>query len=238
MLHILICDDDSNFAELLSKKIATLPDYSPRAMHIRCLSKTDEILREDFSSCDILFLDIDMGEVNGIDLARKMRRTRPDIVLLFVTNFLEFAPEGYEVNAFRYLAKAKLAHRLPQYFADALAISHERQSEVDIVCIGEPVSIAVQSIVYIESVGHEQCIHLCNASKEPLLTRMTMAELEKVLSPHGFLRIHRSFLVNMAYLRQLRSTGAELTIGETLPVGARSYRETKGKFVSWMVQHL
>ena len=235
MLNILICDDDPGFASALSQKIATLPDYSPRTMRIRCLSETGEILREDFSSCDILFLDIDMGEVNGIDLARKMRRKRPDVMLIFVTNFLEFAPEGYEVNAFRYLAKAELDHRLPQYFSDALTLCHERQSEVDIICIGESVPIVVQSLVYVESIDHVQCIHLCGVSKDTLLTRMTMAQLEKLLVPHGFLRIHRSYLVNMAYLQQLQSTGAELTIGGSLPVGARSYRENKSKFIKWMV---
>ena len=235
MLNILICDDEPGFAAQLSQKIAVLPDYSPRAMRIRCLSNTEEILREDFSSCDILFLDIDMGEVNGVDLARKMRRTRPDVMLIFVTNFLEFAPEGYEVNAFRYLAKAELEHRLPQYFSDALALCHAQQSEVDIVCLGEPVSIAVQSIIYVENIGHEQRLHLRGASKEPLLTRMTMAQLEKLLAPHGFLRIHRSFLVNMSCLQQLQSTGAELTTGGSLPVGARSYRENKRKFVNWTV---
>ena len=66
----------------------------------------------------ILFLDIDLGKESGIDLARKMRKMNPEAVLIFVTNFSEYAPEGYEVDAFRYLAKSELEKKLPTYFED------------------------------------------------------------------------------------------------------------------------
>lgn len=236
MLNILICDDEPAVAADLEQRIRLQPDYSDHVMRLRCITQPDEMLAEDLSPYDLLFLDIDMGEVNGIDLARRLRQTRPDAVLIFVTNFIEYAPEGYEVNAFRYLSKQELDVRLPRYFADALAVCRERQRIVDIPCEGEITSVAVQSVVYIESLRHEQLLHLNRKAKDTLSTRMTMTNLEELLAPHGFLRIHRSFLVNMAFLRQLQSTGAELVGGVSLPVGARNYRETKRKYLNWAVR--
>ena len=67
---------------------------------------------------------------------------------------------------------------------------------------------------------------------------MTMGQLESLLGPQGFLRIHKSFLVNMAYLQSLQSTGALLSTGQSLPVGARSYRENKQEFVKWQAHQI
>lgn len=236
MLNILICDDDPAFAASLSQKISTLSDFSPRTMRITCITQSEEMLKDDFTSYDLLFLDIDMGVVNGLDLARKLRQNRPDAVLIFVTNFPEYAPEGYEVNAIRYLAKLELANRLPRYFSDALSLCRERQMNVDILCIGEALSIPVQSIIYIESTNHKQRLYLHEMGKGALFTRMKMSELEALLSPHGFLRIHKSYLINMTYLHQLQSTKADLVTGISLPVSAHSYRENQRKFLNWMVR--
>ena len=194
--------------------------------------------RDFIAQYDILFLDIDLGKESGIDLARKMRKMNPEAVLIFVTNFSEYAPEGYEVDAFRYLAKSELEKKLPTYFEDALAMCRTRQRKVEILCEGESVPIPVQSLAWIESQGREQYLHLVGGCREQLITRLTITQLEDLLVPHGFLRIHKSYLVNMAYLQSFQSTSAVLTIGQALPVGARSYRDNKQKFVRWQAQQL
>lgn len=238
MLNILLCDDEAEAAQRLAGAIKALPDYDAGEMQLCCVTDPAAMPDIDFTPYDLVFLDIDMGSMDGIELARRMRTVRTDSILIFVTNFVEYAPEGYEVNAFRYLVKQELGLRLPRYFADALALCRRLHREVEIVCQGEPVPIAVQSLVYVEGLGHEQCLHLKDTAREALYTRKTMAELAALLEPLGFLRVHKSYLVNMAYLGRLRSTGAELTTGETLPVGARSYRENNRKFTNWMVQQL
>ena len=137
-----------------------------------------------------------------------------------------------------YLAKSELEKKLPTYFEDALAMCRTRQRKVEILCEGESVPIPVQSLAWIESHGREQYLHLVGGCREQLITRLTMTQLEDLLVPHGFLRIHKSYLVNMAYLQSFQSTSAVLTVGQTLPVGARSYRDNKQKFVRWQAQQL
>lgn len=219
MLHILVCDDEETFARALVRKIEALPDFSPRSMRVRYLTDPAGLAEEP---CDLLFLDIDLGAANGIEVARALRRTRPDTVLIFVTNYKEYAPEGYEVNAFRYLAKGELDSKLPAYFEDALAVCCARRETLELVCGGEPVSVPLPSLRYIESRGRDH-----------LVTHTTLTQLESMLAEQGFLRLHKSYLVNMAYLDTLQSTGARLTDGTPLPVSTRSYRANKQRFLAW-----
>ena len=189
MVKILICDDDQTFAQSMFKRILSLPAYSSKSMKLSCLTDIAEMSADTIAQYDILFLDIDLGKESGIDLARKMRKMNPEAVLIFVTNFSEYAPEGYEVDAFRYLAKSELEKKLPTYFEDALAMCRTRQRKVEILCEGESVPIPVQSLAWIESQGREQYLHLVGGCREQLITRLTMTQLEDLLVPHGFLRM-------------------------------------------------
>lgn len=166
MVKILICDDDSTFAQSMFKMILSLPAYSSKSMKLSCLTDIAEMSANTIAQYDILFLDIDLGKESGIDLARKMRKMNPEAVLIFVTNFSEYAPEGYEVDAFRYLAKSELEKKLPTYFEDALAMCRTRQRKVEILCEGESVPIPVQSLAWIESQGREQYLHLVGGCRE------------------------------------------------------------------------
>lgn len=238
MVRILICDDDAIFAQDLLQRILALPSYYSKSMSAQCLTDLDAMDSSALAQCDILFLDIDLGDKSGIDLARGMLAQNSEAVLIFVTNFNEYAPEGYEVNAFRYLTKADLDQKLPGYFSDALKVCRKRQRKVEILCEGESVPVPVQALVYVESQGHEQRLHLTGWSRKELYTRLTMSQLEELLCPQGFLRIHKQYLVNMVYLQSLQTKGAALSTGELLSVGARSYRENKQKFVDWQAAQI
>ncbi len=238
MINILIFDDDPAFVQDFRKRLMELPEYSPKSSTIWPVTDVSALSEEMFAKSHLVFLDIDLGEENGINLARKLRRINPEAVLIFVTNFKEYAPEGYEVDAFRYLAKSELDQKLQPYFSDALKVCRGRQQTVDILCEGETVPIPTQALFYIESMGHDQYLYLKGSPRERLRTRWSITELEELLRPHGFLRIHKSFLVNMRYLQSLQSTGAVLTTGKSLPVGARSYRVNKQKFITWQAQQI
>lgn len=91
MVKILICDDDPTFAQSMFKRILSLPAYSSKSMKLSYLTDIAEMSANTIAQYDILFLDIDLGKESGIDLARKMRKMNPEAVLIFVTNFSEYA---------------------------------------------------------------------------------------------------------------------------------------------------
>ena len=110
MLSILICDDDTSMvAAMRATTESVLRELAAKAK-IHTFTDADSISKQILSDCDIALLDIDFdgAEQNGMDIARKLRSLRSDTVIIFVTNFIEYAPAGYEVRAFRYILKRDL----------------------------------------------------------------------------------------------------------------------------------
>ena len=105
-MRILICDDEQKLIDL---ELSILQEYC-RSTNIAAtfFTFTDSLSAGNIGEFDIAFLDIDMEKLNGIELARKLRSKNPTSIIIFVTNFIQYAPEGYEVNAFRYLLKSIL----------------------------------------------------------------------------------------------------------------------------------
>lgn len=233
MLHILICDDDPEFASLLQGKITELPAYSRRRMTIECITDPRSITVQMIRKMDLVFLDIDMGNVNGLQLARKIREIRKDSVLIFVTNYGEYAAEGYEVNAFRFLPKLCLDEKLPGYFEKALAECQAHARTLNLVCDGEETALAIDKIIYVETSSGLLLFHLDDAARPLRKCRMAMRKLEEMLADEGFLRIHSSYLVNMAYIQRLLSSGVTLCNGQFLMVSQHNYPEIKRKYLGW-----
>lgn len=234
VIRILIVEDEASSAAMLADALQALPSYLPKAMTIQCL--TDPVQISDpacYVGCDLLFLDIELGKENGMSLARRLRAAGVDAVLIFVTRFKEYAPEGYEVGAFRYLAKKELPEKLSSYFEAALEVRRQRCRKVEILCEGEMVPVPVGTLIYIESNGHIQTLHLQVPGRNLLQTRVTLGKLEEWLAPCGFLRTHKGYLVNMAYLQSLKSSGAVLKDGTILPVGSSRYRQNKECYLLW-----
>ena len=182
--------------------------------------------------CDIAFLDIDFAgkRYNGIDIARKLRIFREDAVIVFVTNYIEYAPEGYEVNAFRYVLKSDIREKLPQYLPEVLEQLRNEKQTLRIQISGEVIDIPLSEIRYIESEKHTVIVHTL---RKDYTYYSSLAALEEQLELKGFLRIHKSYLVNMNYLKRYQSQGAVLIDGTCLRVSEKSYAAQKKKYLFW-----
>lgn len=230
MLRILICDDHDAFSRQLRSDIrAQLPETKA---DIRAFTALEEIPESVMGSCDLAFLDIDFAgkQYTGLDIAGKLRKLRPDAVIIFVTNYIEYAPEGYEVGAFRYILKSELERKLPLYLRQAMEQLESAREVLKIRSSGDLVIIPLQQIRYIESDQHTVIIH---TTLRDYTAYARLTELEEQLEDRGFLRIHKSFLVNMAHLTRYQSQQAVLSDGTVLRVSARSYSVQKQKYLLW-----
>lgn len=232
MINIIICDDDDGFAARLKDQIDQALQTENRRARIRTFNTMETISEYMLSGCDLAFLDIDFSRkrYTGIDIARKLRQHRKDAVIIFITNYLEYAPEGYEVGAFRYVLKSEVGKKLPLYLPEALAQLEAQQEVLKIQNFGERMDIPLSQILYMESQQHTVTIH---TQQRTYAFYSTLTALEEQLGPKGFLRIHKSYLVNMAHLTRYQSQEAVLSNGTTLRVSARSYAEKKQKYLLW-----
>lgn len=233
MLCILICDDDDQFTRLLQNRIEGLPDYDEHSMQIVCIREPDALTQDMMRRADIIFMDVALGGTDGLALSREIRSVRRDSVLILVTNYGEYAAEGYEVNAFRFLPKLRLDEKLPSYFRQALAECHGRTQVLHVLSNGESIPVRLDDLVYAETEGRFLLLHLHSASDTPLKVRMPLRTLEEELREQGFLRIHNSYLVNLRFVTSMQTKGAVLTTGTILPLSLHNYRAVKLRYLEW-----
>ena len=113
-MHILVCDDDAAFAAQMDEYISEW--FRAREIQVQstvCTSGEQLLATPELERYQLAFLDVDLKTTDGIALGRRLRQIAPDIVLVYISAYLEFAPQGYTVNAYRYLLKRDIAAQLP-----------------------------------------------------------------------------------------------------------------------------
>ncbi len=238
MNTILVCDDDSQFVDYLSSEIYSAMNSMQRQPKIYRCNSAQDLTVQAIQECDIAFLDIDFAgkKYTGIDIARTLRKHSDRIVIIFVTNFPEYAPDGYEVHAFRYLLKSKVGQKLKPYLVEALNHVTAVKRTYQLYAAGETTTLPLDEVVYIESQLHMVNVYLKQKGKSELITKSfyaAISQLEGDLEKHGFLRIHKSYLVNMGYLEKYQCTKAVLSNGTMLKVSEKNYAVQKQKYLQW-----
>lgn len=238
MIRVILCDDSAPFLKTLRSEIRKILKENKIEGIIHLYERAEDIPDELLSECDIFFLDIDFNDkqYTGIDLAKKIRKYKPDAVIVFVTNFIEYAPEGYEVQAFRYLLKRDIHSKLEQCLLQTISKSQTERETMQINISGEILTIPIADILYIESQGHLALIHVLKKGNQAVkIYRFysSLSNLEQQMAPQGFLRIQKSYLVNMRRIKKYQCNEAQLDNGQTLRVSEKNYAEQKRQYLLW-----
>ena len=231
-VKIILCDDDPSFLEGFRTKIVSALEKLNTSADITTLSSIHQLSDEVLSSCDIAFLDVDfVGEdYNGIDIARKLREVNKHALIFFITNFIEYAPEGYEVQAFRYILKWDLDAVLGRYLMQALEKLSDANDTLQLQTDGELLELKYSEILYLEVLGHSVSVV---TETETHTINATLSSFEQQLENHGFLRVHKSYLVNMRHIKKFQCRELTLSSGAVLRVSEKSYAEQKRKYLLW-----
>ena len=239
MIRILICDDDNAFSDKLQMQIEDLLDKKSLKAKIHTYESMEKIGYPILRSCDIAFLDIDFAnnDYSGLDIARKLRSMRSDAVIIFVTNYIEYAPEGYEVQAFRYSLKSDIFDKLENYLQLSITKLLSAREKFKIQVNGEIIDLPIEDILYVESQLHTVTLIVQKDKYGKRLKEYTcyasIGELEKQLTPLGFLRVHKSYLVNMRYIKKYQCREIQLTNNTVIRASVKNYREQKEKYLLW-----
>lgn len=239
MIRILICDDDALFLNKLHTEIEVLLDNKTIKSKIHTYDDIDTIGDPILASCDIAFLDVDFNQKNytGMDIARKLRNVRPNAIIIFVTNYITYAPEGYEVQAFRYVLKSEIHDKLDSCLRMAIEKLETIRETIKIQVYGEIIDLALDDILYIEAQLHMVLIHVQKDKHGKKIKQYccynAIGNLEKQLELRGFLRIHKSFLVNMRHIKKYQCHEVVLTNNTILRASDKYYREQKNKYLLW-----
>lgn len=239
MLQIAICDDEDGFLFLERKFIDEYMKNYEYQCHVDTFTSGIDFLNSDKSigKYDIVFLDINMDEMDGIETAKKIREYSDETYIVFVTAFVSYALEGYKVDAIRYLLKE--SDSLEQSMEECLdtiirKMDYVENTETFVFVEGEK-ALCVDEIVYIESNLHKLTFYMKKGHKQKYSMYEKLDVLDKRLRSFGFCRIHKSFLVNMKYVEGIERYSVQLTEGicekGSLSVSQSRYDNAKEQYI-------
>lgn len=235
MIHIAICDDEKYYREQMEQLVA---DYLKEhqldgKVTIETFSSGKELCDKDaeLQKYDIVFLDISMDEVNGIETGFKIRKYRNDTCIIFVTGFFNYALEGYKVDAFRYLMKDTIEASITECLDGVFEKLKHQIDTITLKFLEGKKSLYIDKIMYIESQKHKLTFYVeePKGAKYNIYTKLDT--IEEQFQGYKFLRIHKSYLVNMKYITKINNYKMTLTTGQEFTIPKLRYQQVKEEFV-------
>lgn len=231
MIQIAICDDEPYMIDLLSENISTFFHKEKIEINISCFLSGIDLLVSN-KTFHIIFLDVQMDKPDGFETAKRLRTNGFDGFLIFVTVMQELVFNAFEVQAFDYLVKPLHEEHFNQTMQRLLtSIQDQNQKCLLIQKRNDWDIILFDHIVYCEIINRKIYIHLKNKSIIDYYDKIE--DLEKKLD-NRFFKCHRSYLINLKYVKNYKSCVAHLTNGDTIPVS----RLRKDDFLAAMLHYM
>lgn len=221
-MRIAICDDEEYILSLLEEYVI---EYSRKYENDFTLAKFrngDELLDylKDRKDIAIIFLDIQMPGINGIEVARKIRTEDSNVKIFFLTSLFKYALEGYSVRAERYLIKPLKYNQFEKEMQNVIRTIETENNRYFIEKNDNGIfKIMLSDIVYIETVSRNTLIH---ASAAEIISYRNMKEHEELLD-RCFFRCHRAYIVNLAYVKSVVDN--EVILCKDMKIPISKYRK-------------
>ena len=194
-----------------------------------------EIFLKKAEQYDIVFLDVEMKQLDGFETASGYREIFPKAMIIILTTHTELSRKGYMVNAFRYVDKTNIEEELTEALMSAkLCLNRNQSIEIEASNLGK-VSVMLSDIMYIETLNHSLCVHT-NENEYTSYT-MRMGDFEEQLKEFGFFRCHKSYIVNLDKIKTFTKSEIQLRDGSMILVSVRKYQELKKQYLDYKFKY-
>lgn len=237
-MKIAICEDEEIFQKQLCEKIKHY--YQGKKVEISFFSSGEALIKsyEFQEHYDVVFLDIEMKKLTGVETAKKIRTYDYNEMIIFLTSHQEYALEGYEVKAMRFLVKPINDKKLEEALEEAEKNLNKRQTILLHHSEGETL-INIEEILYCEAQRND--LHFVIGKQrvgeikiEDIKVRMTLGEIESRIKEEGFFKCHRSYLVNIKWIASYGQNEIQLEDGTKLPMSRGKIKELQ----KYLMEHI
>ncbi|MCI9442640.1 MAG: response regulator transcription factor [Ruminococcus sp.] len=226
-MEIAVLEDE----KIIREHICALIKKQELKSHIEPYAAGEELIASG-KQFDIVFLDIQMEGMNGIETARRLRKRQEDAVLIFITGMKEYVFDALDLYAFQYLLKPLDEKKFAEVLERAAREVGKKEDKKYLFIKTRNLTLDQTDIMYIESKAKKVEIHTAKA-KKTIEIYASMDELESQLGEE-FYRCHRAYIVNMAYITEYDSESITLTNGDRIYLAKKKYKE----FVKTYMWHL
>lgn len=231
MTNIAICDDECAVITYLTGLVRKWAAARGIAVRLSDYESAESFLFAcgGNKSVDILLLDIQMKKMDGVELARQIRRDDEIVQIIFITGYPDFIAEGYDVSALHYLMKPVNEDKLYEVLDKALSRLRKTPRIITFPKVGGDIKINADDILYAEVLSHTVSLYLVNGKEE---LQMRISDMENLLG-NGFFKCHRSYIVSMKHVRRVTKTAMVLSDGREIPLSRNLYDAANQAFINY-----
>ncbi len=233
MFRVAICEDEKVVLDFETSLVNKWAAGRGSSLELDTYISAEQFLfeSEDKAPYDLLIFDIQMKNMNGMELAKTLRRRGCDAVIIFITGVPDYAIEGYEVGAVRYILKP-VKEEVLDGLLDSAFEERQKKSE-DYFMLGQGTElekISFEKIIYIEARGHYVFLKGTDFERE---WKAGFTETSGAFDGKGFFCLRRGLMVNLAHVQRITRTDCILDDGESLPVARGAYKELNEAFIAF-----
>ena len=231
MVHIGICDDEAPMRKALRVPLEQKLQLLGEEYRLSEYDSGEALInRPEAETLDILFLDIEMKPdgMNGVELAAKLRKNDHAIQIVFVTGYMEYIADGYDVEALHYLLKPVTEAKIGSVLERAMQRLKDREKALFLQTADGSMRVLISEIRYLEVRRNYVTIH----AEEAYTVKRTLHELEQELDA-CFFRTGRSYIVNLRYVRKITKSQVVLKDGAQVPLSRGLYDEINRAMIQY-----
>ncbi len=220
-INLAICDDDNNQIEFTKNLVNTWAINNNILTDIKTYNSAEDFLFNAIDeSFDIALLDIEMGKINGVELAYKIRMQDEMVQIIFITGYDDYIAQGYEVSALQYLMKPIKKEKFLQTLDRAIEKLKRNEKKLFCKTNNGNINIPLFEIKYIEVNKN----YITVFAKEEYIMKMTLSNIEKELDS-SFFKIGRSFIINLAFIKKVLKSEVVLIDESVIPLPRGMYEK-------------
>lgn len=234
MVKVAICDDDETVTSRMENILEGYAQEHAVHLDIGVFYNGEELIRymeKNRETFDILFLDIEMKKMNGLDTAIRIREMDRKMILIYVTSHESYALQAYQVHPFHFLVKPIQPHEVTQCFAQAYALFHQNEDYYEYMYNKCDYRVPLGKVMYVMSNRRKIQLYMEDGSVLEHYGKLDEIEEKLERSQNEFWRIHKSILVNAKYIFRKAYDHVELLNGQCLSVSRDREKELNVKYI-------
>ncbi len=237
MINIGICDDDRVIIGIIKKYVENyFIECENKPISIKTFNSGENLVNQE-GSFQIIFLDIDMGGINGIETAKRIRQFDKKVKIIYVTSFKDYTNLAFKVRAFGYINKPIKKEDIYNHLKEAMEYieAEEKEEVLEFITTDGVVRLSTKEIYYFEYMN--RTVKMKTLGKSYLIKEKitTIAEL---MSKYDFLMPHKSFTVNLFHVKSIRGCDITMMDGSIVPLSQKKSSEFRDSLNIYLEKHI
>lgn len=230
-MKIGLCDDDKVWCDYAEKVIKAFAIKIEINVEISVFQNKQELLQYEKAPMDVLFLDIELGEDNGIAIADEINKRWTGCQIVFLTNYLYYALEIFQTDHIYYVLKEQFEERISEVFNKIIHFFEQNNTKISFRgARGTEIQIYPQEIYYLERNLRQTIVH---ATWGNFQVKEKLDDILKRLSKYDFSRCHNSYIIYLPAVREKKKASYVLENGKEIAISRGYAKQTKEDWMRW-----